>query len=82
MNTLIPPLRPNYTASDFRPGQSIVLRCDGAGGVPRFMHGDRAVVVKATPKRLVVVARVGGHDQRQLRVTPNQIAIILDESPT
>ncbi|MGB7157232.1 MAG: hypothetical protein WBD40_04140 [Tepidisphaeraceae bacterium] len=80
MNTLIPPLRPNYTVADFRAGQSIELRCDGSAGVPRFMHGERAVVVKATPKRLVVV-RVNARDHRELRVKPSQIAIILEEPP-
>ncbi len=81
MNSIIPPLRPNYTVTDFKSGQSIVLRCDGSTGVPKFMHGDRAVVVKATTKRLVVV-RVDCPDRRELRVTPNQIAIIAEEAST
>ncbi len=84
MNPPVPPLRPNYTAEDFKAGQSILLRCDGLTGVPRYMHGDRAVVVKATAKR-VLVARVDGGggsagSARQLRVTPNQVALILEES--
>lgn len=80
MSSPIPPLRPNYTVADFRTGQSIVLRCDGAVGVPKFMDGGLAVVVKATTRR-VIVAPVNGRDDRQLRVTPNQIAIVLEESP-
>lgn len=80
MNSSIPPLRPNYTVADFKAGQSILLRCDGSTGVPRFMHGDRAVVVKVTTKRIVVI-KADERDGREFRITPNQIAIILEEAP-
>ena len=78
----IPPLRPNYTAADFEAGQSVVLRCDGATGVPRYMDGSRASVVKAAPRRLRV--RLWGRgsadgDERELSVTPNQVDLILAE---
>jgi len=79
MNSSIPTLRPNYTVADFKVGHAIVLRSDGSTGVPQFMHGKHAVVVKTAGKRLVV-ARVEGFDHRQLRITPNQVAIILDEA--
>ncbi len=79
MSSPITPLRPNYLLADFKVGQSIVLRCDGSTGVPRFMHGGVAVVVKATTRR-VVVTPVNGRDNRQLRVTPNQVESIVEES--
>jgi hypothetical protein len=75
----IAPLRPNYAAADFQVGQSVLLRCDGSTGVPQYLHGSRAAVVKGTSghRRLCVRLHADGVD-RELRVTPNQIAIILE----
>ncbi len=75
---MIPPLRPNYLISDFRPGQMVILRCDGQYGVPKYLDGDQAVVLKATTSRVVV--RMGAGDRAELRVKPNQIAQIVNES--
>ena len=75
----IAPLRPNYTAADFEAGQSVLLRSDGRMGVPLFMSGERASVVKATPRRLRVRVTDASGAARELSVTPNQIALILAE---
>ena len=77
--SLIPPLRPNYTAADFKAGQSVLLRSDGRAGVPLYMSGERACVVRSTSRRLRVRLSTGTRESRELSVTPNQIALILAE---
>ena len=78
----IPTLRPNYTREDFKAGQTVLLRSDRTTGVPLALHGSRATVI-ATPsstRRLLVrlPADVAGRGARELRVTPNQIALIVE----
>jgi len=87
MNTPVPSLRPNYTRDDFKAGQTVQLRADGSTGVPRSLHGHLALVlvVPSRTRRILVrlqargvghaVGAVANHD---LRVTPNQIALILE----
>ena len=74
----ISPLRPNYTAADFTAGQSVLLRSDSRTGVPLYMSGERASVVKSTPRRLRVRLSGASGGARELSVTPNQIALILE----
>ena len=77
--SLIPPLRPNYTAADFETGQRVLLRSDGRTGVPQYMTGEGASVVRVTSRRLRVRLALAGEQPRELSVTPNQIALILSE---
>ena len=77
MSSNILPLRPNYTIDDFAPAQVITLRCTGRGGVPRYMHGDRAVVVRVTTSRIVVRNTV--RQGAEVRVLPEQVECIIDE---
>ena len=81
MNAHIAALRPNYIVADFKAGQSVLLKCNGLAGVPRFMHGAHAVVVKVTSKRIVLMVGVNGKANRELRVTPNQVQVIIEETP-
>ena len=78
MNTHILPLRPNYTIDDFAPAMVVTLRCTGRGGVPRYMNGDRAVVVRVTSSRIVV--RNTAQHGVEVRALPEQVERILDET--
>ena len=79
-DTPIPPLRPNYTHADFEAGQFVLLRCDGRTGVPQYMSGERASVVKASARRLRVRLSSGrAAGGRELSVTPNQVALIVPD---
>ncbi|MDQ3440499.1 MAG: hypothetical protein M3478_09140 [Planctomycetota bacterium] len=77
MHSNILPLRPNYTIADFAPAQVVTLRCTGRGGVPRYMHGDRAVVMRVTSSRIVV--RNTTQQGVELRALPEHVECIVDE---
>ena len=78
MSSNILPLRPNYTIADFTPAQVVILRCTGRGSVPRYMHGDRAVVVRVTTSRIVV--RNTMQQGVEVRALPEHVECIIDEA--
>ena len=82
MNNPVATLRPNYTRDDFRAGQTVVLRSDRSTGVPLSLNGSRATVIatSSSTRRLLVrlPADAAGRGARDLRVTPNQIALIIE----